>query len=284
MITSKAGFSLKELAMTSAVAHPKIEEVRRQNLQLLMAAQGARLALAHEMDWTAANVTHFLTGRHRFRRSEAERFCEVLGLPDDWFDTPQTVDTVPPDVLSRLGVAPAAISAALAQPYAKRGRPRLSGTRQDRALAAESPLQELRRHNLRTLTAGYGAKSQLSVLLGTPHKRVSRYIDHPGLLSDEIARRICTVLGLPLDWLDSPREDSDVPKASKKLLAYVRDDAKVSTQARLVVELAKHCDADAVSLVTALVGKAWTREQASRLLSTPEVKRSVPTRKKRLGR
>lgn len=69
--------------------------VRRANLLLLTSPSGAKTQLGRLTGLSAANVSHRLYGNKIFDKESGEFLAAKLALPSDWFETPQTEDTVP---------------------------------------------------------------------------------------------------------------------------------------------------------------------------------------------
>jgi hypothetical protein len=79
-----------------------LREVRRQNLLLLTQLPGTKTQLGRLTGLSAANVSHRLHGNKIFDRATADLFSEKLGLPENWFETPQSPESLPQVALEKL--------------------------------------------------------------------------------------------------------------------------------------------------------------------------------------
>lgn len=79
-------------------------------------------------------------------------------------------------------------------------------------------LAEIRRLNLQALTVRQGAKAQLGRLLEMSQSNMAHRLHGQKRMDDLEAQRVTDRLGLPVGWLDVPREPSDVPEAVSALL------------------------------------------------------------------
>ncbi|WP_438391917.1 hypothetical protein [Caballeronia sp. DA-9] len=85
-------------------------------------------------------------------------------------------------------------------------------------LAAEPAVPDIRRANLHVLTAHNGSEALLSRLLNLSQSNMAHRLHGKKRLDDTEAARITNVLGLPLEWLDIPREHANVPAAVAEML------------------------------------------------------------------
>lgn len=77
-------------------------EVRRINLLLLTNRAGAKTQLGRLTGLSAANVSHRLHGNKIFDFGSGQFLAEKLALPLDWFETPQTEETIPQQTIKML--------------------------------------------------------------------------------------------------------------------------------------------------------------------------------------
>jgi hypothetical protein len=91
---------------TAAVAalspEEQLREIRRSNLQLLTTRPGTKTQLGRLTGLSAANVSHRLHGNKIFDYETSLFFGETLGLPQGWFETPQSEETIPADTMQML--------------------------------------------------------------------------------------------------------------------------------------------------------------------------------------
>jgi hypothetical protein len=89
-------------AGTPATSEDILREVRRVNLQLLTTRPGTKTQLSRLTGLSAANVSHRLHGNKIFDRDTGVFFGDKLGLPEGWFEVPQTEESIPPGTLNML--------------------------------------------------------------------------------------------------------------------------------------------------------------------------------------
>ena len=77
-------------------------EIRRGNLLLLTTPAGAKSNLGRLTGLSAANVSHRLHGNKIFDKPTGQFFAQVLGLPEDWFETAHAEGDVPAATLQML--------------------------------------------------------------------------------------------------------------------------------------------------------------------------------------
>lgn len=70
-------------------------QVRTANLVMLTEGPGFKKMLGTLTGLSAANISHRLHGNKIFDKATADFFCERLNLPLEWFETPQSSETVP---------------------------------------------------------------------------------------------------------------------------------------------------------------------------------------------
>lgn len=97
--------------------------------------------------------------------------------------------------------------------------------RRVRGLASEEELQlrAVRTRNLAMLTSGAGAKAQLGKLTNLTSANISHRLHGNKIFDNETAELFTRVLGLPLDWFDTPKTPADVSDQALSLLQVSRD-------------------------------------------------------------
>jgi len=98
-------------------------------------------------------------------------------------------------------------------------KPPKGAQQQTLALTDLPSIYEIRRANLHVLTARNGTKAQLGRLLNLSQSNMAHRLHGQKRMDDAETHRIISALGLPTDWLDQPREISDVPEAVNNILA-----------------------------------------------------------------
>lgn len=99
---------LQESHMTEAVSPTSDadelakREIRRANLAMLTRPKGVKSRLVGLTGLSAANISHRLHGHKLFDAETGEFFCQKLGLPSGWFETPKTEADIPPTAASIL--------------------------------------------------------------------------------------------------------------------------------------------------------------------------------------
>ncbi len=81
-------------------------------------------------------------------------------------------------------------------------------------------MEQVRRQNLYTLTQRFGQKRQLGIRMGISPARVTHFLKGPKRFTDKDAAHFCEMLELPVGWLDSPRDSSEIPKRTNELLIF----------------------------------------------------------------
>ena len=98
-------------------------------------------------------------------------------------------------------------------------KPPRGAQQQALALSDMPSIYEIRRANLHVLTARNGTKAQLGRLMYLSQSHMAHRLHGQKRMDDAEPHRIIAALELPTDWLDQPREISDVPEAVNNILA-----------------------------------------------------------------
>ncbi len=70
------------------------EFIRRENLRLMTREWEVQIRLSKLSGLSTASISHRMSGRKIFDTKTAQRLCNALLLPNDWFDQPQP--SIPP--------------------------------------------------------------------------------------------------------------------------------------------------------------------------------------------
>jgi hypothetical protein len=70
-------------------------EIRRANLHVLTARNGAKAQLGRLLEMSQSNIAHRLHGQKRMDDAESKRFTDKLGLPTGWLDIPREPTDIP---------------------------------------------------------------------------------------------------------------------------------------------------------------------------------------------
>ncbi|WP_370469755.1 hypothetical protein [Caballeronia sp. SBC2] len=70
-------------------------DIRRANLHVLTARNGAKAQLGRLLDMSQSNMAHRLHGQKRMDDAESKRFTDKLGLPTGWLDIPREPTDIP---------------------------------------------------------------------------------------------------------------------------------------------------------------------------------------------
>ena len=70
-------------------------EIRRANLHVLTARNGAKAQLGRLLEMSQSNMAHRLHGQKRMDDAESKRFTDKLGLPTGWLDIPREPTDIP---------------------------------------------------------------------------------------------------------------------------------------------------------------------------------------------
>lgn len=70
-------------------------DIRRANLHVLTARNGAKAQLGRLLDMSQSNMAHRLHGQKRMDDVESKRFTDKLGLPTGWLDIPREPTDIP---------------------------------------------------------------------------------------------------------------------------------------------------------------------------------------------
>lgn len=83
-------------APTMAASNEEVaREIRRANFEMLTQPKGVKSRLVAITGLSPANISHRLHGHKIFDAETGEFFCQALGLPSGWFETPQTPASIP---------------------------------------------------------------------------------------------------------------------------------------------------------------------------------------------
>lgn len=120
----------------------------------------------------------------------------------------------------------------------------------DSANAEELALREVRRQNLAELTNRPKAKSHLARLTQMSPANISHRLHGNKIFDKATADYFCKVLGLPLDWFETPKEEAEIPEAVIQRLVSAdsrpaEDVAPVLSRAPRLVQPAKKKSAPA---------------------------------------
>jgi hypothetical protein len=97
-------------------------DIRRANLHVLTAHNGAKAQLGRLLEMSQSNMAHRLHGQKRMDDAESKRFTDRLGLPTGWLDIPREPTDIPNAVAgllaapSRRQVAPTVEPPIVAKP------------------------------------------------------------------------------------------------------------------------------------------------------------------------
>jgi hypothetical protein len=89
---SQKAASQQSLELNDAQA---VLDIRRANLQVLTARNGAKAQLGRLLDMSQSNMAHRLHGQKRKDDAESKRFTDKLGLPTGWLDIPSESTDIP---------------------------------------------------------------------------------------------------------------------------------------------------------------------------------------------
>jgi hypothetical protein len=81
-------------------------ELRRQNLAVLLEGKGAKSALARVIGLSPASVTSMVNGSKPLDKAYYQSLAQALKLPDNWFEKERTRADVPDVVLAKLAPLP----------------------------------------------------------------------------------------------------------------------------------------------------------------------------------
>ncbi len=95
-------------------------DLRRQNLAVLLMGKGAKSALARLLNLSPASVTSMLNGTKALDKEFCNSICHALKLPENWFETEKKEGEVSDSVLRKL--APLPRGSAAPAPVQKRGK------------------------------------------------------------------------------------------------------------------------------------------------------------------
>jgi hypothetical protein len=97
---AKSKISQKPASQQSlALNHAQtVLDIRRANLHVLTARNGAKAQLGRLLEISQSNMAHRLHGQKRMDDAESNRFTERLGLPTGWLDVPRLVTDIPESV------------------------------------------------------------------------------------------------------------------------------------------------------------------------------------------
>src|ERR1700682_4330165 len=70
-------------------------DIRRANLHVLAARNGAKAQLGRLLEMSQSNMAHRLHGQKRMDDAESKRFTDKLGLPTGWLDIPREPTDIP---------------------------------------------------------------------------------------------------------------------------------------------------------------------------------------------
>src|ERR1700675_915545 len=70
-------------------------DIRRANLHVLTARNGAKVQLGRLLEMSQSNMAHRLHGQKRMDDAESKRFTDKLGLPTGWLDIPREPTDIP---------------------------------------------------------------------------------------------------------------------------------------------------------------------------------------------
>ncbi len=70
-------------------------DIRRANLHVLTARNGAKAQLGRLLEMSQSNMAHRLHGQKRMDDAESKRFTDKLGLPTGWLDIPREPTDIP---------------------------------------------------------------------------------------------------------------------------------------------------------------------------------------------
>jgi len=72
-----------------------VADIRRANLHVLTARNGAKAQLGRLLAMSQSNMAHRLHGQKRMDDAESKRFTDTLGLPTGWLDIPREPTDIP---------------------------------------------------------------------------------------------------------------------------------------------------------------------------------------------
>lgn len=81
-------------------------DLRRQNLHVLLEGKGAKSALARLISLSPASVTSMLNGTKPLDKEFCNSMCRALKLPENWFESERKSGDVPESVQKRLAPLP----------------------------------------------------------------------------------------------------------------------------------------------------------------------------------
>lgn len=79
-------------------------------------------------------------------------------------------------------------------------------------------VESIRRANLHVLTTRNGSKVRLGMVMGMSGSNMAHRLHGKKRMDDAEAGRFTERLGLPVDWLDTPRSESEIPESVSRLL------------------------------------------------------------------
>ncbi|AFT90087.1 hypothetical protein [Paraburkholderia phenoliruptrix] len=87
------------------------------------------------------------------------------------------------------------------------------------ALSDSVEVENIRRANLRLLTSRNGSKVRLGVVMEMSGFNIADRLNGKKRMDSVEASRFTERLGLPVDWLDSPRTEAEIPESVSEMLA-----------------------------------------------------------------
>lgn len=127
--TSKQDPTMEQATAKAPAASSKLttdedalREVRRANLAVLTDGPAYKSVLARLTGYTPVNISHRLHGNTQLDKATCDKFCDVLGLPPNWFDEPKVAEDIPQAVHALLGAKESPV------PASKKSRSRRKAT------------------------------------------------------------------------------------------------------------------------------------------------------------